>query len=70
MAPTKYRIRTLRRLSGPVRVHLHPQYGVGNAYRARVVVAVLNGLAVRDAEHLFGIHNTTIYRWLKATRKG
>lgn len=46
----------------------HPDYGLGDEYRARVLLAADN-TSVKEAATKFNLHPSTIYYWRKAAKE-
>lgn len=49
----------------------HPQYGLDDTTRAEVLrLVMVDKLPVKEAAHRSKLHQSTVYKWLAATKKG
>ena len=49
----------------------HPQYGLDDSTRARVLgLIILDKHSVKQAAALNNLHTSTVYRWVSHTKKG
>ncbi len=49
----------------------HPQYGIPDTTRVEVLRAVVDWrITVKDAARIYKLHTTTVYKWLRAAKKG